>query len=1041
MFAPRGPLENALTRLRTAADEAQRGWYPRSWGNGELRLLMQPSDIPLLAGGVALADLPLEASKECVLTTRLHLPERVAGVPVDGQRLVATVCGYYPMDVAANGRSVLHDDLPVVACGPASVELLEAAHPGDNGDLIVRVLPPTYQISNRELYFSFTTPALWARFLTLDTAWAELRLAAELAATDAEHKAVEMAATTVPPGLLELSETGLASVAEALERELDPLTEKVRGVRVHAIGHSHIDLEWQWTWDDTREVIKRDVRSALALMDEFADMTFTHSQPASYEVLRQEAPDLFARVCDRIAEGRWEPATMQWVEGDVNLASGEAQVRQLLEGVTYTRDHLGVRPKVHLAPDTFGHTGNLPQLSVGAGAKIYYHHRGNPGQASGGSIWPAYWWRGVDGTRLLAVSSPLYLGPLTPGRVVRDAIAAIGASELSCLTYFYGVGDHGGGPTRRDLETLHHMQASACLPSIWCSTLEAFADEVLASGRPLPEHQGESPTIFEGCYVSHADAKHYNRAAENELVMAESLATLAGDDRHRQIASAWRSTLFHQFHDILCGSAIREAYDLTYEDYARTRAVAQEVSDQALDALEEHLPAGAIAVTNPLGITYQGIAHVTDLAGTEDLVLIDEDGKPVPAQRSADGLRFPVRIPAFATPGYRVGAQAPAVSQISVTDDGSRFVTVDTPHFFAMIRRDCGVITTLFDKRLEQELVGYNIARAVNCEQVRPDLGLGVLQIVDERPHGMSSWVIDEVYREQSLIDGGDLVLKEVGPVRVVLETAQRVRSSTITKRVIFYAHLARIDIELEVDWQEPGSEQAGIPNLALAFTTRQRRAQAWYETPFAAAERPADGLVVPALRWVDVSGDSFGLAVLNDSKYGFDALGPRLRAHLVRTSYSPDPLSDQGRVDHSSFAIVPHAGRWSDASIPQLAMCFNTPLAGRVAKQKSVQPPSRWRPRLAADGTVIISAFKFSHAGDGSRVIRMYESAGQQVVTRLEGLPDDCLVYEASPTEEIHHRLPTHGGALELGFRPFQVRTLVIAPTHPASSAAEPAP
>ena len=283
-------------------------------------------------------------------------------------------------------------------------------------------------------------------------------------------------------------------------------------------------MNWLWTWNDTNNVIYRDFKSVLALMDDYPELTFTHSQPATYENIRQQAPELFARVVEFIRQGRWEPATLTWVEGDTNMASGEAMARQLLESVLYSRQQLGAVPTTFLAPDTFGHAGNLPQLAASAGAARYYHHRCNPGQAD---LWPAYWWEGQDGTRLLAISTPSYNGDIRARDLAETAMRALKHGQSDSL-HFHGIGDHGGGPARQNLDALRRFQQHPLLPAARCSTLARYTQRLLEAGGALPVQRGESSTIFEGCYTTHGDIKRYNRHGENLLCTADTLAALAG---------------------------------------------------------------------------------------------------------------------------------------------------------------------------------------------------------------------------------------------------------------------------------------------------------------------------------------------------------------------------------------------------------------------------------------------------------------------------------------------------------------------------------
>ncbi len=450
-------------------------------------------------------------------------------------------------------------------------------------------------------------------------------------------------------------------------------------------------------------------------------------------------------------------------------------------------------------------------------------------------------------------------------------------------------------------------------------------------------------------------------------------------------------------------------------------------------------------MTNPVGCDREDVVVVRELAGKGVAMLVDQHGKRVAGQRGSDGLRFVASVPAFATCTYRLATEEAGASAVEVREVNPRFLSVDTPYFFAMVGRGSGIVTTLYDKNAGRELVGYNIARAVNFEQVRPDLCLGVLQLFDERPHGMSSWVVDNVYAEQSLIDGAEVHIAEAGPVRVVLESSHAVRSSNIVKRVVFYAAIPRIDFELEVSWNEPGGPQIGIPNLALSFGTRLPACEAVYETPFGANSRPADGLVVPGLRWAHIGNADYGLALLNDSKYGFDALGSRLRAHVVRSSYEPDTVSDCGSVTRCAFGVVPHPGDWRDAHLGELAAGFNTPLRARVAGgataateasgRAGVVPAelgATGRPHLREASTVVIDALKYADRGDGAVVVRLHESAGRPARARLAGLPAGATVLAANIVEDVTGPLEPAVGTdgdteVSLGFRPFEVKTLLV--------------
>lgn len=1032
----------ALRRLVAHATEVETGWVPEQWQDAASGRALTMRPLETIFGGVGVfEDLPVEPGRSVAVTTRLDLPDTLYHVALTGDRLLLTIDGLYPVDVTVNGERVFGDTIPVVASGPALIEALGRIDAGDNGELRLDIHFSDVSSSERttggNVPVHLTTPGLRHRFELVDVTYARLLLADGLCATDEEAGAVVEAARLIPEDVAGLDGDALAALAETVTKTLTPVAGRVEAYRVHCIAHAHTDLAWRWTWSDSREVIKRDVRTMLALMEEFDDFCYTHSQPAAYALLEAEEPEMFAAVVERIAEGRWEPATLQWVEGDTNIASGPAQARQLLEGVRYSREHLDARPVALLAPDTFGHAGNMPQLATSGGAGVYYHHRGNPGIEAGGDLWPAYWWEGDDGSRILAISTPVYLSTLSAGRIARDVLALGAGAGVQEVCYFYGVGDHGGGPARQAFQRLAQLRAQPGLPRLQPSTLTRFRDALLATQPVLPVHRGESMTVFEGCYTSHADTKAWNREGENLLGTAETLSALAGLDRRQELSQAWRRVLFNQFHDILDGSAVHEVYADQAKDFAEVAEVAARVTDDALDRLGSGMGAGTWVVTNPLAVDRRDVVHI-EQAPPGEWEAVGPDGTRYPTQASNDGgVVFVADVGALASVGFRLEPVTQAAVPLQAGEvkgsnyPGARYVAVDTDVFYAQVRADCGVVTTLFDKRVGRELVGYGTARARGVEQVRPDLALGVLQVAKEYPHVMSSWVIDDIYEERSLIRGARTEVVESGPVRLVLETNHRVDRSQVTCRLTFYAELPRVDVEVVSDWREVGDERSGVPNLLMSFGSRLDAVQAWYETPFGAACRPADGMVVPALRWADVGNDEYGIAILNDGKYGHDALGSRLRVNLVRSSYDPDPDPESGRIDRSRLVIWPHPGSWRTGGVVDAAAGLNQPFLVRAAPSARADlgeaAPAGFRPRLIGQGGVVLAGLKQAHDGSG-RVVQLYESTGRASSARLVGLPPGATVWEVSVVEDRGRRFTVgSGGDLELALRPFEVRFLLV--------------
>jgi alpha-mannosidase len=1030
-------IKENISLLRHLAYKVRHGFPETTW----TKVSGPGPDQLTLNGNGAFNGLNLQGPghDELVLKCPLNIPAESNGVTIAGEPLEATVSSLHPVDISYDGRGVFSEKNLPVAPSPALFTLTPRLHAGENGTIELRIRIGKYFMAN-SVTLKLTTPSLRMWFEQLDIAWAQLAIADALAVSPAERDAAAAAARLVPQ-IIETRPGSSPAIFRRLAEALSPLHEKAKSISVELIGHSHIDMNWLWTWPDTYQVIRRDFRSVLNLMDEYPELTFSHSQPATYEVIRQDDPALFAKLHRQIELGRWEPTTLQWVEPDCNMPSGEAHARQMLEAVLYTRKILGAQPTILHAPDTFGHAGNLPQLAASAGAVGYYHHRANPGQAN--QI-PAYWWEGQDGTRLLAFSTPSYNGEISAGDLTRAAIRAHAAGHRVAL-HFHGVGDHGGGPARHNLDTLRRLQKLPGLPTAYCGTMAAYVRKIIESGVPLPVHRGESTTIFEGCYTTHADTKRYNRTGENLLCTADTLAVLAGIDQRRELTAAWRKTLFNQFHDILDGSAIHETYDDNARDFAQVSEIALRAIDESLDILEHGIPDGHIAVTNPLAFERSDLVVLAGERGEGPVWFIGNHGHKTPGQYTSKGLIFVARVPAFATVSYRITRQPiepfpsdlASVPSFAPTDPRHEnpplektefpFLKIETPHFRAFVRPHSGIIASLFDRRVGRELVGFGMRRASDyIDSARSELCLNVLQILDERPHRMSSWQMHEIHTERSLLDGAATSEIERGPVCCTLEVKHSVRSSAITQHISFYRDLPRIDFETHVDWRETGGETTGVPGLKVSFTAHLEECQAWFETPFAAVRRPADGLEVPALRWADVGGPQYGIALLNDSKYGYDALGCRLRITLLRSGYDPDPKSDAGEY-HIRCSLLPHTGDWRNAGVVQAGMSFNQPLLARkVSHSNSLKAAVIWRPQISTTGDVQVACLKMSEDGKG-RIFRLYESAGRGGSVKMMGLHPSDQVYETNIIEDQLRLLEHKDCAAELTFSPWQIRTVLL--------------
>ncbi len=1038
-------VQDAIGRLEAAVLATEGGWLAQRWisrshDGDEHPVAMNIETYHLRQVGV-FESFSVEADRGIELEVDLDLPESIGGVSLIGEPLQLTINSLRPIDIFVDDVRVFGDAVPVVASGPALIDVVPSVKTGHNGRMLLRVLPSPVPLDGdwgrTGVTVQFTTPALRERWHSLDLALARLELAREFAQTDTERASVLSLARSIPHDFSDAATSDLTRsfATPELREQLGWLDAALAKFRIHCVGHSHIDLAWLWTYDDTREVIFRDMRSVVDLFADYPEFRFTHSQARAYAEVEASHPELFAQLTELIGQGRLEPATVQWVESDINIPSGIAQSKQLTEGVEYSRSKLGVSPTVLLAPDTFGQNGNLPQLARASGAEVYYHHRANPGFADTGSHWQAYWWEGDDGTRLLAVGTAIYLGPVTASRLARDLITLGVRNNLTEICYFYGVGDHGGGPTRADLDTIRSLGTAEAFPAVQCSTVMDYVTALLATEPDLPVFRGESDRVFEGTYVTRVDSKRMNRSSENALVEAETLGALAGIEAREKISEAWRGVLHHQFHDILGGSAVAAAYADQYRDAALAADCASDIRSQAFAVLTSPADTDHFVATNSTGVDRRDIVTVPHAIAGGHTGVESAGGIALPVQLTNDGeLVFIAELGAFESTTFRLTdsttqtaaeATAEATKSVQVSrSDVTGMLDIDSPFYRAQVRDDSGIITTLFDKAMNTLVVGRGPNSPESMRQLRPDLGFGALVLTHEQPHPMTSWVIDELDSERTLLGGTTTAVSEHGAVRTVLSTVHHWESSTASVRTIFYADLPWIDYEIAVDWHELGGASQGVPGLAVSFGSRLPSPELWVETPFAAVLRAPDGYLGSMLRWADLGSAAGGIAIANDSKHGVDALGPRLRIPLVRSAYDPDPQGEPVGVEVTRLRVAAHNGSWKHASVVSMATALNTPIVVTANAKLDAHAAPR-RPRIVS-GSAAIAGLQFDKS---DVLLRLYEPTGEPsevVVGGLEILGSVSLCdLHGAPLSSLHS---DENGQLALALRGFEIVTLRVA-------------
>lgn len=802
------------------------------------------------------------------------------------------------------------------------------------------------------------------------------------------------------------------SKASQILKEADALIKKFSD---YIIPQSHIDAAWLWRWPETVDVCNYTFTQALDIMEKVPSYTFTQSAAQYYYWMEEKFPNIFQRIKQRVKEGRWGIVGGMWVESDLNMPNGEALVRQFLYGKRYLRSTLGVDVKVGWSPDTFGHSWQLPQILKKSGIDYYFHYRCSRG--------PLYWWEGLDGSRVLVRTGA---GGLKEMKERYD---------LNCNMYLIGPGDHGGGATLRDVEEIVQRSQAMITPRMVFATPEIFYKEAERKGKDIPVIKEELNFEFEGCYTSQAKTKYNNRKAEYAMLNTELFSTIADflgkGYPKKEIENSWHILLFNQFHDILPGSSIHPVYDDAQEQYDKLFGFSRKAISSALNYIVSLVSTEGdgvpIVVFNPLSWNRSDIASGDILLpkGTQNVEIYDWRGNKTNSQvidkrSTPKGELFKVAffakdIPAW---GYKLFFLRPSSSLSYDESSGSDF-RVDNQFFLAEIDPKSGNLARLRDKHGDREVFSAPA---------------NVLQVLGEGPRDMSAWTIVLNGRKESLEDA-EYVIRKDGTLFTSFFTRHRFGGSSFEREIRFYKDIPRIDVFFNADWKERHHL------LKVSFPTTLPQTSAFFEIPYGVIERPSDGRKlpsgtftppldggheVPALTFanIDAIDGSYGVAILNDCKYGYDVKDGTIRLSLLRGPTDPDPQADIG-FHKAAYAIYPHQSNWMEANVLKRGWEFNNPL---LLIQTSPHPgklPSEWG-FLKVEGDVIATSVKQAEDSQ-SLVIRLVEFNGRKARANLALPAPITYAYETDLLEKRNKPLTFNGNRLTVDVSPNEIKTIEI--------------
>ncbi len=810
---------------------------------------------------------------------------------------------------------------------------------------------------------------------------------------------------------------------------------------VHLLCNSHLDPVWLWEWPEGAGEALSLARTVCDLAEEFPGFVFNRNEVQFYQWIREYDPALFERIRRLVQEGRWHVMGGWYLQPDCNVPCGESLVRQILVGKAYFRETFGVEPTTAVNVDSFGHTRGLVQILAGSGYDAYLFCRPKLHE----STLPAaeMVWVGYDGSEVTAILAESHYNS-APGKAaekIREWVERDGNKVVKQVPW--GVGDHGGGPSREDLRVIAALMEESGDVRILHSTPEAYVDDLKARGGELPRHEGDLNPWAVGCYTSAMRLKRSHRRLENRLFVAEKMATTAWFQGlmaypDRELARATRALLANQFHDILGGTSISSGEEAALEELGHGLTLAERVRARAFFALAGGQPPGEegshpVLVYNPHPYPVRTLVecevqpawpHRPDEYGIPE---VRGRGRGLPAQAEQqesninEDHRKRVVFAATLKPGrmdrfdvrFRKVKKKPA-SRARILKGTFRFRTDEME---AVVNARTGLLDRLRVGGVD--LLTSGALRPLVMEDDADPWGMRVSSF--RRLAGRFTLLNQEEAARFAGVEGGRLPavrIIEDGPVRTVVEALLGYGDSAICQRYKLPREGTRVEVELRVFWQERDRM------LKLSLPTPWREGEILGQVAYGTEAFRDQGVELVAQKWhlVRSVDGAESLSVVNDSTYGFDFKDGELRLSLLRAPAHAAHPTDSGRpvlrqdrftprMDQGEhrFRFWLQGGPGADRlrEVDREALALN-----EEPYVLSWWPPGEGEPAGAgpvlSDSAVQLTAFKKAEEG-GELILRLFEPTGRARRTTLS--------------------LPALGIEVPLKLGAFQIRTLRVDP------------
>lgn len=868
-----------------------------------------------------------------------------------------------------------------------------------------------------------------------------------------------------------------------IEEYLASYSIQAKKYQVICAAHAHIDMNWEWGFDETVGIVIDTFQTMLNLMDEYPEFHFSQSQASTYEIINRFCPSMLDAIKQRISEGRWEVTASTWTEHDKNMAGTEAMLRHLLYTRKYLSKLLEIDPDtltIDFEPDTFGHSANIPEILSSAGIKYYYQCRGYDRKC-------AYRFTAPSGAEILSYCEPnWYLGDIKYNQFLYVPSFCV-ANYTNTALEVYGVGDHGGGPTRRDIERIIDMNSWPLMASLRFGRINDFYKALEINRDKLPIVDRELNYVFTGCYTSQSRIKRANRQSEDKLYDSETLCAMASaiDTSSINIPAfeqAWKSVLFNQFHDILPGSGVRETREYALAIAAESNAYALANANRAMktisDAVDtsihgikidknctaegggpgfgavkssskERLWAGSEFTITSVGrsngeirpytlfnTTQYDRTEVTELTLWDwkydigDTIVVDGSGNEINWEVSVDSTEywshkfqkivFSANIPAFGYANYYIiHKERPHAKPESLEP---RVHHMEDGRFVM----ENALIHAEFESHT-MKLVSL-VDKKTNRHIITADAPAAILNLVDETdilPY--NAWTIGNYGKIEDLNESCfvDVKAKKLTGIHRYIEYEIKFRRSLAKIRVSLDDDSALLRYSFEIDWNDQAIPNVSTPQIRFRVPYAYEADNIRYDIPGGFIDRTKYGHDVPAILYgspIPKDGGS-ALMLTSDSKYGYRAVENYIEINLLRSSYTPDLYPEVGIHRFEVGIGIIDCADWT--MLRKNAFCFSHPIfAYSNSVHKGVLPQKH--SFITLTGSVVLSSIKFC---ENNRNALLFRLVGSDKTERVR-IALNSKIHKAKllDTAELHEAtIETDNDCVDMYVQPFTIKSIAI--------------